>query len=232
MLRIKNEEQEAHIKNLSRAQAEQEERDKLRGQELAAMRKQMQKLAPQDKDSVAFNSGGGLVLASSKSEVNAEAVNSAAAQAVRPVLQQVVRIEREQRELIAYIMSHSDPVLKSHLEDLNSEAVSVMKKHDDVLGWQDRWMAVRRGTLYYADTYKDALGRVNSRADVAGDDHEIDLRGCSVSKCQAESDKAHFAFKLITIQVALNARLYWAYCCCCCCAHARSAVSCSPSPSC
>ena len=180
---------------------EQKEREQKREQELAAMRKQMQKLSAQDKDNDASGSGGGLVLASSKSEVNAETVNTAAAQAVRPVLQQVVRMEHQVQELTAFITSHSDPVLKSHLEDLNSEAVSVMKKHDDVVGWQDRYMAVRRGTLFYAGTYKDALSLVQSRAAAAGDDHVIDLRGCSVTKCQAESDKAHFAFRLMAPQV-------------------------------
>jgi chaperonin GroEL (HSP60 family) len=55
------------------------------------LRKQVQKLAPQDKEKDEAGSGGGLVLASSKSEVNADTVNTAAVQAVRPVQQQVVR---------------------------------------------------------------------------------------------------------------------------------------------
>jgi hypothetical protein len=114
-------------------------------------------------------------------------------------------MEQQVQELTAFIMSHSDPVLKSHLEDFNSEAVSVMKKHDDVVGWQDRYMAVRRGTLFYAGTYKDALSLVQSRAAAAGDEHVIDLRGCSVTKCQAESDKAHFAFRLMAPQVTASA---------------------------
>ena len=53
----------------------------------------IEKLVPQDKDNDTAGSGGGLVLASSKGEVNAETVNAAAAQAVRPVQQQVVRVE-------------------------------------------------------------------------------------------------------------------------------------------
>ena len=173
-------------------------------------------------------SGGGPVHASSKSEVNAEVVNAAAAQAVHPVQQLVVSMEHRVDELASYIESHADPVVKSHLEDLNSEAVPVMKKHDDVVGWQDGYMAVRRGTLVYADTYKDALSRVESRAAAAGDEHVIDLRGCSVTKCQAESDKAHFAFRLVSSQVALRADkcalalFEWL---CRCCAHACSAAS-------
>ena len=196
-LRKELEEQKQHFE-------EQKEREQKREQELAAMRKQMQKLSAQDKDSDASGSGGGLVLASSKSEVSAETVNTAAAQAVRPVQQQVVRMEhqvQEQRELLAYIMSHSDPVLKSHLEDLNNAAVPVMKKHDGVLGWQDRYMAVRRGTLFYADTYKAVKSLADSRAHSAGDEHVIDVAGCSVTKCPEETDKAHFAFVVATSQV-------------------------------
>ena len=91
-------------------------------------------------------------------------------------------------------------------------------------------MAVRRGTLFYAGTYKDALRLVDSRAAAAGDEHVIDLRGCSVMKCQAESDKAHFAFRLMAPQVSASAdkcarvlieRL------CQCSVHACSGASCS-----
>ena len=131
-------------------------------------------------------------------------MNSAAAQAVRPVQQQVVRMEHQVQELTAYIMSHSDPVLKSHLEDLNSEAVSVMKKHDDVVGWQDRYMAVRRGALFYADTYKAVVSLAESRAHCQGDEHAIDLAGCSVRKSPEECDKSHFAFRLTTPQVNMR----------------------------
>jgi hypothetical protein len=174
----------------------------------------IEKLVPQDKDNDAAGSGGGLVLASSKSEVNAETVNAAAAQAVRPVQQQVVRVEHQLQELTGFIMSHSCPVLKSHLEDLNNEAVAVMKKHDDVLGWQVRYMAVRRGTLIYGNTYGDVEAIIGdgpalpltdhdiiSLGGCIVDDHVIDLRGCSVRKCQKESDPSHFAFVLTTAQV-------------------------------
>jgi hypothetical protein len=194
----------SEVEQLRKELQEQKEREQKREQELAAMRKQMQKLSAQDKDNDASGSGGGLVLASSKSEVSAETVNTAAAQAVRPVQQQVVRMEhqvQEQRELLAYIMSHSDPVLKSHLEDLNNAAVPVMKKHDGVLGWQDRYMAVRRGTLFYADTYKAVKSLADSRAHSAGDEHVIDVAGCSVTKGPEETDKAHFAFVVATSQV-------------------------------
>ena len=161
----------------------------------------IEKLVPQDKDNDAAGSGGGLVLASSKSEVNAETVNAAAAQAVRPVQQQVVRVEHQLQELAGFIMSHSDPVLKSHLEDLNNEAVAVMKKHDDVLGWQVRYMAVRRGTLFYGNTYKAVEMLSDGSTKTSTDHHVIDLRGCSVRKCQKESDPSHFAFVLTTAQV-------------------------------
>jgi hypothetical protein len=167
----------------------------------SARLKKIEKLVPQDKDNDAAGSGGGLVLASSKSEVNAETVNAAAAQAVRPVQQQVVRVEHQLQELTGFIMSHSDPVLKSHLEDLNNEAVAVMKKHDDVLGWQARYMAVRRGTLFYDSTYKAVEMLSDGATNSSTDHHVIDLRGCSVRKCQKESDPSHFAFVLTTAQV-------------------------------
>ena len=143
------------------------------------MRKQMQKLSAQDKDNDASGSGGGLVLASSKSEVSAETVNTAAAQAVRPVLQQVVRMEHRVDELASYIVSYADPVLKDHLEGLNHEAVPVMKKHRDILGnrWHDRFMAVRNATLFYADTPAAATSLAASRSHAPGDEHVIELKG-------------------------------------------------------
>ena len=186
----------------------QEERDKMRdalSKQLGARMTKIEKLVPQDKDNDSAGSGGGLVLASSTSEVNAETVNAAAAQAVRPVQQQVVRVEHRIDELSAlmtgFIMSHSDPVLKSHLEDLNNEAVAVMKKHDGVLGWQVRYMAVRRGTLFYGNTYKAVEMLSDGSTKTSTDHHVIDLRGCSVRKCQKESDPSHFAFALTTAQV-------------------------------
>ena len=119
--------------------------------------------------------------------------------------QQVVRVEHRIDELSAlmtgFIMSHSDPVLKSHLEDLNNEAVAVMKKHDDVLGWQVRYMAVRRGTLFYGSTYKAVEMLSDGATNSSTDHHVINLRGCSVRKCQKESDPSHFAFVLTTAQV-------------------------------
>jgi len=71
-----------------------------------------------------------------QSEVNVETVNAAASQAVHPLQQQQqIRMEQQMQQLTVFIASHSDPVLKSHLEDLNNDAVCVMKKHDDILGW-------------------------------------------------------------------------------------------------
>ena len=103
--------------------------------------------------------------------------------------------------MTGFIMSHSDPVLKSHLEDLNNEAVAVMKKHDGVLGWQVRYMAVRRGTLFYGSTYKAVEMLSDGATNPSTDHHVINLRGCSVRKCQKESDPSHFAFVLTTAQV-------------------------------
>jgi hypothetical protein len=161
-------------------------------------------LTPQDKDNNATGSGGGLVLASST--VNAETVIAAAEQAVRPLQQTQVRMELHLKELTdimaKLIESHSDPVLKSHLEDLTNAAVPVMKKHDDVLGWQDRFVAVRRGTLFYGNTYKAVKAMSDSPAlSLTTDRHIIILKGCSVDKCLDETDKSHYAFVLTTAQV-------------------------------
>ena len=120
-----------------------EERDKKREEELAALRKQVKKMAQKDQDHDSSGSGGGLVLASSKSEVNAETVKTAAAHAVRPLQQQQIRTQQQVAELSAFIASHGDPVLKDRLEDLNTAAVPVMKKHDGVTGWQERYIAVQ-----------------------------------------------------------------------------------------
>ena len=182
------------------------EREKKREQELAAMRKQMQKLSAQDKDKDASGSGGGLVLASSKSEVNADAVHTAAAQAVRPVQQQVVRMQHHVQELTAFITSHSDPVLKSHLENLNNAAGPVMKKHRDILGnrWHDRFIAVRNATLFYADTPAAATNLAASHSRAPGDEHVIELKGCRVEDCAMETDGSHWAFKLHTPQVMVQ----------------------------
>ena len=165
------------------------------------LKTKVEKLAPADEDHDEPGCGGELVLAAKRSEVTAETANAAAAQAVRPVQQQVLRVEHQLQELTGFIMSHSDPVLSSHLEDLNNSAVPVSKKHADVVGWQDRYMAVRRGTLFYAGTYKAVKSLADSRAHSAGDQHVIDLAGCSVTKCPEETDKAHFAFLMTTPQV-------------------------------
>ena len=90
---------------------------------------------------------------------------------------------------------------------MNNAAVPVSKKHDDVVGRQDRYMAVRRGTLFYAGTYKAVNSLADSRAHSAGDQHVIDLAGCSVTRCPEETDKAHFAFLVTTPQVNQRARV-------------------------
>jgi len=146
------------------------------------------------------------VLASSKSEVNAETVNTAAVQAVRPVQQQVVRMEHRVDELASYIESHADPVLKSHLENLNNAAVPVMKKHRDILGnrWRNRSMAVRNATLFYADTPAAAANLAASHSRAPVDEHVIELKGCRVEDCAMETDGSHWAFKLHTPQVMMQ----------------------------
>ena len=134
----------SEVEELRRELEEQKERDKMREEEVAALRKQVKMMAQKDQDHDSSGSGGGLVLASSKSEVNAETVKTAAAHAVRPLQQQQIRTQQQVEELSAFIASHGDPVLKDRLEDLNTAAVPVMKKHDGVMGWQERYIAVQR----------------------------------------------------------------------------------------
>ncbi len=112
--------------------------------------------------------------------------------------------------LTAFISSQSDPVLKSHLEDIICEAVPVMKHVDGLQGWQDGYMAARGGSLFFADTYKAVKRISDSEVQSATDDvlggHGcmcLDLMGCSVRKSPAETDKAHFAFVLATSEVHL-----------------------------
>lgn len=183
---------------------EKHEDDKKMKEEMANLRKQMKKLAPKDEDKDSSGSGGGLVLASSKSEFNAETVNAAASQAVRPVQRQVMRLEHELQELTAFIASQSDPVLKDRVEDLNTAAVPVMKKHDDVLGWQERFMAVRRGGILYGRSYKDVMSLADSTPHhTAHHRHVINLAGCSAAKCLEETDKHHYALLLTTGEVGV-----------------------------
>ena len=203
-LRKKLEEQEALNKKLAQAQVEQEEREKKREQELAVMRKQMQKLAPRDKEKDEAGGGNGLVLASSKSEVNAETVNTAAAQAVRPVQQQVVRVQHQLQEITDimtdFIASHSDPVLKSHINKLTKFAIPVMKKHDDITGWQQRFVAVRGRWLCYGRSYDTALQLANSLPHHdASHKHVVNLAGCSVCEAPQHDDSDHCAFTLTAL---------------------------------
>ena len=185
-------------KELRKELEEQKEREKKREQELAAMRKQLRKLSVQDKDSEASGSGGGLVLASSKSEVNAETVNTAAVQAVRPVQQQVVRMEhqvQELQEITAYIASHSDPVLKSYINKLTNLAIPLMKH--DITGWQQRFVAVRGRWFCYGRSYDAAVQLANSLPHHdASDEHIVNLVGCSACEAPQHDDSDHVSFRL------------------------------------
>jgi hypothetical protein len=109
--------------------------------------------------------------------------------------------EHQQQQLITFIASCADPVLKSHLEDLNYEAVPVMRKLDAALGWQDLYMAVRLGTLFYGNSYQAVKTLTGACAELPSDYRPIELAGCSVAKCVAQTDKAHFALTLTTAQV-------------------------------
>jgi hypothetical protein len=171
------------------------------------LRKQMQKLVPQDKDNDVTGSGEGLVLASSKSEVNAETVNTAAAQAVRPVQQQQVRMEHQLQELTDimtnFIASHSDPVLNSCINKLTKFAIPVMKKHGDITGWQQRFVAVRGRWLCYSRSYDSAVQLAllaNSlRHHDASDEHIINLAGCSTCEAPQHDDSDHCAFTITAV---------------------------------
>jgi hypothetical protein len=175
--------------------------------EMKLLKTKVEKFAPQDKDEA--GSGTGLVLASRKMEANVLTMKTMAEQSVSPVQRQVVRVEHRIDELAAFIMSHSDPVLKSHLEDLNNEAVPVMKKHDDVLGWQDRYVAVRRGKLYYGNTYAAVKALSDGPKPTSTDHHAMALLGCRVHKCPEQSDKSHFAFVMTTSEVNAGRVLRW-----------------------
>ena len=65
-------------------------------------------------------------------------------------------------------------------------------------------MAVRGGTLFYADTAGDVLKLAASRSHKPGDVHVIELKGCEAEECPAETDGAHWAFTLITPEVMLR----------------------------
>ncbi len=65
-------------------------------------------------------------------------------------------------------------------------------------------MAVRDVTLFYADTADDVVKLAASRSHKPGDVHAIELKGCRVAECPAETDGAHWAFTLITSKVMLT----------------------------
>ncbi len=114
----------------------------------------------------------------------------------------------QQMLLTAFVTSQTDPLLKSHLEDINQEAVPVMKKLDGAGGWEDGYMAARSGSLIYGSSYQgvkslaDSMLQPSTHGAVSGCDHlRIDLAGCCVRKCSAETDKAHYAFELVSSEV-------------------------------
>jgi hypothetical protein len=187
---------QASVEDLQSKIEKQEVFNKRLGERL----KTIEKMVPQVQEKYSSDNSGGLVLVPTKVEANSD-VNSAPLQAIRPLQQQVVRIEHRVDEIAACITSLTDPVFQSHLEDLSTNAIPVMKKRGAGVGWQDCWMAVRGATLFYAKTYKTVMSLVDSVADVASDKHAICLVGCAVTKAQEESDKTHFAFRLVTPQV-------------------------------
>ena len=65
-------------------------------------------------------------------------------------------------------------------------------------------MAVRGGTLFYADTAGDVLKLAASSSHKPRDPHVIELKGCRVAECAAETDGAHWAFTMITSKVMLR----------------------------
>jgi hypothetical protein len=213
-LQQKSEDQNALNKQLQRKIEEHDALNEQRDQDLKMLQERLEQLAPQDSADDATGGGGGLVMASRKKGVDAEIANPAAEQAERPLRQQQIRIEHRMDELAdelaAFMMSLSDPVLKSNVEDLNNETVAVWKKHDGVPGWHVRKMAVRRGTLFYGDN-DEAVKAIIARgsAQCSTDPHIIDLRGCSVVKCSRESNPTHFAFVLTTAQVSAWRVLQW-----------------------
>jgi hypothetical protein len=81
-----------------------------------------------------------------------------------------------------------------------------MKKHRVMFveSWHERYMAVRGGTLFYADTADDVEKLAASRSHKPGDMHVIELKGCRVAECPAETDGAHWAFTMITSKVMLQ----------------------------
>ncbi len=101
-------------------------------------------------------------------------------------------------------------VLKSHTNLLTTATIPVMKKHPLVRTffkrWNERHMAVRQGTLFYANTPDAVLTLADtSHPHTPGDEHVIVLKGCSVQYCPEETDSAHhWAFKLTTPEVMLQ----------------------------
>ena len=80
-----------------------------------------------------------------------------------------------------------------------------MKKHRELFinSWHERHMAVRGGTLFYANTPGDVLKLAASSSHKPSDPHVIELKGCKAEECPEETDGAHWAFTLITSEVML-----------------------------
>ncbi len=115
----------------------------------------------------------------------------------------------------AIAMSHAD-VIKSHVDSLTLAAVKVMKKNRHLFSksWDERYMAVRGGTLFYAETRDDVLKMTlaASHSYHHGDEHEkhvthvIELKGCKAEECLAETDvtKNIWAFTLVKPKVVFQ----------------------------
>ena len=110
----------------------------------------------------------------------------------------------------AIAMSHAD-VIKSHVDSLTLAAVKVMKKNRHLFSssWDERYMAVRGGALFYAKTRDDVLKMTlaASHSYHHGDEHVkhvIELKGCKAEECPAETDVEHKAFTLVTPEVVFQ----------------------------
>ncbi len=175
---------------------EVEELRKEVGQQRARLKKMEERV---NKGNDVPGSGGGLVQALRKIDVNPQTVNEAAERAMRPFQQQLVRVEHQVQELTAHIILQpvSDPVLVSCINKLTNSAISVMKKHDDITGWQQRFVAVRGRWLCYGRSYDAAVQLANSLPHHdASDQHIIDLIDCSACEAPRHDDYDHCAFTL------------------------------------
>jgi hypothetical protein len=101
--------------------------------------------------------------------------------------------------------TQADLVLQSLVHKVTNAVVPVMKKHGILIEtWHARHLAVRGGTLFYADTAGEVLNMAASHSYRPGDVHVVQLKGCKAEECPAESDGAHWAFTLVTPEVVLH----------------------------